>query len=54
MEKKKLRDKRRAQTRVNIGESFEDWRTLKEKLNIKFDAKLARILVDLYKKWYAN
>ena len=43
---KKEKDKLRSQTRINIGECFNDWRILRDTLQLKFDAELARYLMD--------
>ncbi|XP_060908901.1 uncharacterized protein LOC132985721 isoform X2 [Labrus mixtus] len=50
-EKKALKEalnKKRDQTRVNIGDSFQRWRQLRESELLKSDAEVARFLLDRY------
>ena len=46
---KNERDKLRSQTRINTDQCFEDWRILRDTLQFKFDAELARYLMDFHK-----
>ena len=43
---KKLSDKERNKTRVNIGLAFPRWRALREEKGIHFDSELALLLLD--------
>ncbi|XP_040010849.1 uncharacterized protein si:ch211-40k21.5 [Xiphias gladius] len=47
---RRLWDKKRAKTRVNIGVAFPRWRELRDKLGLQRDADLACVLLDSYQK----
>ena len=46
-QRKRLRDRERARTRVNIGKAFPEWRDLREKEGHKSDGELAAMLLNL-------
>lgn len=41
-----IADKKRSQTRLNIGDAFLRWRELMEAMDMRFDAELAIFLLD--------
>ncbi|XP_066502622.1 uncharacterized protein [Hoplias malabaricus] len=47
---KRLNDKKRSKTRVNIGDTFERWRELREKRDCKTDAELADFLLNSFSR----
>ncbi|XP_033478880.2 uncharacterized protein LOC117254623 [Epinephelus lanceolatus] len=47
---KKLSDKERDRTRINIGRVFPRWRALRERKGLEFDSDLASLLLDSYDK----
>ncbi|KAG1927355.1 hypothetical protein F2P79_024293 [Pimephales promelas] len=53
-ERKKLFDRARDRTRVNIGRAFTEWRELKENEECRTDADLAFLLMQFYKRWQAT
>ncbi|KAM9857033.1 uncharacterized protein ACBR49_000708 [Aulostomus maculatus] len=49
-QKKKLLDLKRAKTRIDIGESFQRWKEVRERTGMKSDAEVALFLIDNYEK----
>lgn len=43
---RRIWDRKRAKTRINIGVTFPRWRELRDELRIDRDADLARVLLD--------
>ena len=43
---KKLSDKERNKTRINLGLAFPRWRALRVQLGLEFDSELALLLLD--------
>ncbi|KAJ0001779.1 hypothetical protein NQD34_001575 [Periophthalmus magnuspinnatus] len=48
---KRLKDVRRAKTRINIGSSHSSWRNLRDCLGLTLDSQLAALLLDFYQKF---
>ncbi|XP_033478928.1 uncharacterized protein LOC117254656 isoform X3 [Epinephelus lanceolatus] len=48
---RRIWDKKRAKSRINIGVAFPRWRELRENLGLQFDADLACFLLDSYAKY---
>ncbi|XP_055010876.1 histone H3.v1-like isoform X1 [Boleophthalmus pectinirostris] len=48
---KRLKDVRRAKTRINIGSSHSGWRRLRDALGLALDSQLAALLLDFYQKF---
>ena len=46
-EKKKLLDRKRSKTRINIGDCFEEWRALMRDRGFSNDRLLCRYLLDM-------
>ncbi|XP_035679337.1 uncharacterized protein LOC118417746 [Branchiostoma floridae] len=47
---KRQKNKQKLRTRVNLGNTFEEWRALQQRLNVRTDRNLARKLLDSFKK----
>lgn len=50
-ESRRLADKSRSQTRINVGVAFQRWRKLREFKALKSDAELAVVLLDRLVFW---